>query len=457
MKHFSRGAALIAGIMIFLLASCSGKENLLLSVPADNLEAVGLLRVDRMMEEAGCTRNPDGSWQPTRAITRLSERNVTPALVGSLLPMAGAADLSECAVWLTSENTPWILARVADSSRLEQTLSAQGFAATPDGDFTAYSSPSNPMKWFVKGKYLWGSTGSNASVRTLSAQIEKAEKAPASKIAGVAEFIYGDGIARIAITNPLPGEGWIRAAADTDGTQLTIAVSHTDSDGKVTAVKGLKKINRSFLDFVPHDFPFMAAIGVGSDFNWDAVAKAGGLIFGFQVYGTIEAIMPILKSVDGTVAMAFLPGSDDPFDTDGASMRFALFAEMKKDAARSALTKLRSYAGRFGLAVSQGPGDSFSVAFGESVYHASYSSGYFIISNFRAEPLTRHATMAEEGLASVSLRLSAATLGAVIGRNPTASPLQVAGSLSSEEANVSLRFTDSDKPFIETLTTILAD
>lgn len=457
MKTLKTFYPLLSLIAVMLLAACSGGERLLNLVPADNVQAIATLRMDRMLDEAGCTRSDDGELTATAALNRLTQRNVTPAIISGLIPLSGALDLSECVAWVTSDNTTWLLCRITDSSKLDKKLAESGFTASAEGDFKLYSWRGGKMKWFVKDKYLWGSPDSDASAAELATHIEKAGKAPAAKIAGVGDYLASDGLARIAVANAMLGSGWVRGAISSKDSELTVSLSYVDEAGKVTEVKGLKKIDRSFLDFVPHDIPFLAAIGVAKDFNWNAVAKAAGLIFGFQVYGTIEAITPILKTVDGTVSVAFMPGSDDPFDTSADSMRFALFAEMKSGDARSALKKLRSYARRFGLPVSGGPDDSFAVELGESVYYAVYSSGYFIVANFKPERLTRHATMADGGLAAISMNLSPTTLGAVIGRGELTSPLQVTGSLTDDEATLHMRLTESDRPFLEALTTALAD
>lgn len=448
---------LLTLIFISLLSACSGGGDLLHLVPADNVQTIATLRVNRLLEEAGCTRNSDGTWQPTPALLRLTERNVTPKIISSLIPLSASLDLEESVFWVTTDNSSWFLCRISDSSGLERRLSECGFTATADGDFKLFSSPGQEMRWFVKDQYLWVSNESSSTVTALTSQIDKADKASAGSIAGVGDFLKAGGLARIAVANTLLGSGWIRGAISTEEQSLTAALSYVDDSGKVTEVKGLRNIDRSFLDFVPHDIPFLGALGVDDDFNWNAVAKAAGLIFGFQAYGTVEAMMPILKSVKGTVAVAFMPGSDDPFDTSSETMRFALFAEMKAGDARSALTKLRAYASRLGIPVTSGPNDSFAVSFGDSVYYAVYSSGYFIISNFRPERLTRHATMAAGGLASVSLTLSPTTLDAVIGLGEVSSPLSVTGTLTGEEAGLQMRFTDSTAPFIQALTTVLAE
>ncbi len=457
MKPRKISLSLLSLIVVSLLTACSGGEKLLNLVPADNVQAIATLRVDRMLEEAGCTRTSDRVWQPTAAIHRLNQRNVTPAILRDLMPLSGALDLNECVVWVTSDNTTWLITRITDIPKLEEALSDNGYQASTDGDFKLYTAGRGKMRWFAKDKYLWGSPDSDASGADIASQMEKAQKAPAAKIAGIGDFLSSDGLARIAVANAMLGSGWARAAVESEAQELTVALSYVDEAGKTTEVKGLKKIDRSFLDFVPHDIPFLGAIGVGKDFDWNAVAKAAGLIFGFQVYGTIEAITPILKTVDGTVAVAFMPGSDDPFDTETETMRFALFAEMKASDARSALKKLRAYAGRFGLPVTGGPDDSFAVELGDSVYYAVYSSGYFIISNFKPERLTRHATMADGGLAAISLNLSPSTLGAIVGTGRISSPLQVTGSLTGNEATIHLRLTASDSPFLEALTTALAN
>lgn len=275
-----------------VLGSCTGDRGHLLDViPADS-RSVAVVSVDRLTKDCGGRQ------------------------FAEFATLASGADRSLVAVVSASNAKQYKAMIPSDISAYREALVDSGFTSVTDGDFEVYSrSGSDDIVVSRDGKSVW-QTDQPRAAEFIATQVSGASRSPMSALNGIDQYITStDGtivgvFSQQAVGAGVPGntaESWYCFTVSQSDNRLAVDFSLMEETGKPQVIKGIKTIDTDFLRYIPEAQGVFAAVGLTPDVDWDAAGRMASSMAGTSAGGYISALMPYLKSIDGTVAVAVMP------------------------------------------------------------------------------------------------------------------------------------------------------
>lgn len=310
--------AAIASAALFASCSSEASHPLMESIPAD-ATGVTIYNLDKLKDEGV-------EFTPVKLA-----RNYFPFATG----IAASAQMPD---GITMSVIP---APTADA------LSQAGFtASSADGDFTPYTNADGlTVVVDSKAQIAYGipMDAQRALERAKQTAAAASEKSLASALGLVNLFeqdaqggaaIYGAyssklvGITGTDSNEDIQDAEWLAFSVKQESDVADLTVKNVKGSGKPVEIKGLQTIQPDFLRYVPEDMNVVAAVGLTPEINWDAAARLMGLVADRSTSGYFAAVMPYLRSIDGTVAIAVGMPADDSAGLAGG--RFLAMAHMER-------------------------------------------------------------------------------------------------------------------------------
>ncbi|MBO4945738.1 MAG: hypothetical protein J6C91_10865 [Muribaculaceae bacterium] len=359
------GAAAVVGAVV--MTSCSKESTEIMElIPADSRGFVILS--DKFAQEAGIA--PGNMSNTSSAI---------------------AANYEYALVQSSASNEYKVLVP-DDVKSFTKALADSGYTNVTDGNFDVYSKPSaDDIVVARDGRGVW-ITNRQRPAEFVASELEAAVKSPMSKVNWVAEYVKSNiKLFAGAVSERVIGAGedgsWYCFSGEQKDKVLAVEFNITGADGNPVELKGLQTIDTDFLRYVPAGQGVFAAVGLTKDMDWDAAGKMAASLGGTEVSTYVDAIMPYLKSVDGTVAVAVMPDHPESLTAwkDPTMWNLLFMARMPQEKVNEAVNTLSLLAKMGGGTVTDaGQGVKVLNAGGVQVY-AGNTDGNLAISTM---PLT---------------------------------------------------------------------
>lgn len=323
MKRFATSSPLLFLTMLLaltgaaMLGSCSSRQGdkILNAIPADAV-SVSVVDLDRLA---------DLGETPSRLMLT---RHLIPVTTGVA---ANAVMPDGTTIGVAPATAP-------------DSLSAAGFkAAEAEGDLTPWTDADGLTVVVDSRKGIAYTTAmSGPRALQLATEIgEAAAKLPLSSLKGIADRfdvdansgapLYG-AVSRTlfapssASSSDPQAAQWLAYAISEEGEYASVDVMLMEGSGKPVEIKGLQTVAPDFLRYVPADMNVVVAAGLTPEIDWDAAGALVAMVADKELYTYIAAAEPYLKSIDGTVAIAFGVDKDAP----GTPSGFFAMARMER-------------------------------------------------------------------------------------------------------------------------------
>ncbi|MDE7407326.1 MAG: hypothetical protein K2M76_02800 [Muribaculaceae bacterium] len=322
-----RRAFAVVMLCALVMTSCSKTSNeavMLATVPAKS-ECVVMVDFAQVLKRAGCTVN-EGSIELTPAVRRLlGSGDDATGLAAAIHDAPLAVDLENVIMFTTSPNMQNLMVTlpVKDAAMLVAALESHQAQDMTEKDGVTYCRLGD-MAVAVGERQAWMAESKLSTLMSKVAEFTSMDSEESlESLAGISEYLGGSQAVRVAVNAQmaaLPGakvDTWGCASVDIQQQVIGLHCTIMQGDGSQVSVTGdLQDISTDFLRYVPGSFISAAAVGIRPDVDWGSVAGMATMIIGYQAGGMINNIMPYLKSIDGTVAVAAGPAGGAPAIAD---------------------------------------------------------------------------------------------------------------------------------------------
>lgn len=440
-KRLTYPLILLMAILLMAITSCTrDRRSLLHTIPAD-VRFVAMFEPEAILASQHIAIGHEGLPENDASALTLQKAIGPDWQILTAIYTTVATDA--WAAWQRGLETG-LTGFVIDSDRLHSLLESDFGKPLKQEGYDVWVTPSD-SRFYTDGKQWWLIMGP-ADAATPAEVLADAKKAAAADIPGVGSWLNEAGMGRIALRITDIADCWATLRINLTEKRLTINASAIDSEGRDIAFSSfLAAPDYRFLNLVPRDCDLVAAVAAGKEIDWDAVAGLAGMAGGFQALGTVEALMPILKKIDGTVGVAVsLQGLGEPI------MPFGLYARMKHDDAARAIETLRAYASRLMLQPRYEHG-TLAVDYGDITLRAFHSDGFLVVTSFDTASTLGFEAPQRGSLGFATLHLDGNVLGAVSATRPLPFSVDAAISIENDEATLSIELPGASAPLLVAL------
>lgn len=448
---FSIGLAFI----LLILSGCSKTSELLSELPAD---VKGVIKVDvrKLCMEAGCKIEGDDIIfsDDIKKLISNSDLQASTHIAEQIFPYIHSDEIFGFIPSTSSDI--WFVSKCKDTNGLKKFFNDNGYIASENKKLTFYSSSSG--SWFINDGSLWWTSQSNPQFTPNDFKESCKSNGNIGEIPGVGDFLRRPGILKIAFSLTNNEKQWVCSDLTISKEDIGMEISRINEFGTPVENKEFKNINSDFLRYIPDNYAFISATGLTDKIDWKSLGFTIGLIGGFQSYGFYEAILPILKSIDGTIALAVTPSEENiTLEPDFSQWRFILMAQMKRNDALKTITTLRNYVTRFGLPLTFSSPDKIQLNFNEVKYSVEYTGGFLILSNSQPTLTSKHRKEKDfQGKQLyINLELTEKEVNEIATNNVDYG-FSFNISTEKEKSFLTIKLPGSKKPILETLVNMLA-
>lgn len=458
-------AVILLGVLV---ASCSKEGGLLDAVPS-NVEQAGVVRLKKVLAEAGCRYDsgkaviPDG----VKAAERLSRIVET---VGQL-DEAGVCDTDELA-WAVSANGKLVMTMlVSDRAKFKEITAGAIEWSDETGGYSCGQTGS--MAVLLNDERVWlVSAAPSESVKIVDTMVSDAKESSLSAMTGVAQLLVSDNLLNMVVRqqpgnlkkdrkqakgeNPGLETMWATLTCNVNDNRLVGRSQLMKADGTTQGLKGLKEINPAVLAYVPDNFSLAFGIGISKEFDWSLLTSAIGSMGGFQTQAMLSAVIPYLQSIDGTVFLAAGPANTEAYsELDPGNWQFMLMASLPQQKINDIMGMVRSSLFMAGISPRESKDGMMIVPqYGMNLYMGNVD-GYFAVGNIPFEPTRQNQLAPLFTGKNGALSLDIPTLK-VFGYPLPDLGVKFRMQIGTDDATMELGLNGSDEPILQAILKALA-
>ncbi len=351
-------SSLILAVMIlgFVVSSCSKKGELLDSIPA-NVNAVAVMDVKGVLENAGCKFTAEG-LELSASLKNADIDDDIFKVIGKL-NANNASDLSDVAIVVDAKRNMAVTFLVNDVNKFKEITEDCDW---DDGENGYEEGSADNAKLLLDDHQCWIVLAGNP-YEMVKALRDEAKKEPITRLAGVTGVLESDNLFNFAMSTMTFGSTdnnvaqqetvWNVMSANVKENKIVAESRAMKGDGEVIKVKGMQPINPAVLAYLPANFNFALAAGLTPEFDWKAVIGAITPMFAnnFQMQGALAMLTPFLQSLDGTVVLAAGPANDDAYDdVNPENWQFVMMAHMPQERINQMMNMIKSTLAQNGIA-----------------------------------------------------------------------------------------------------------
>lgn len=353
----------------FSFASCTpDRGHILELLPADS-RAVAVINTDKLADE------------------------VPASSIGELSVLASGAKDGIVAVVSSSNAARYSVMIPRNSGDFASALTDSGYTSVSDGAFDVYSRPDYPSVVVARdGSAVWQIDISRPA-EFVASQLESASSTSVKSLKGVAEYIFSEpgtvtgALSQRAFGSSAPSssdECWYCFSGKQADKVLSIDFSLMEASGKPIDIKGVQTLSTDFLRYVPQSAGVYAAVGLTDQVDWDAAGRMVTSFAGTGVANYVNALMPYLKAIDGTVALAVMPKSPESVAswTDPYAWNLFLMARMPQSQVKDALNTVVLLANMAGAGVEDAADGIKSITVNDMTFYVGMVDGNFTLSTY---------------------------------------------------------------------------
>lgn len=314
-----------------------------------------------------------------------------PEEVGDILnKVCESVDASSVMIYKpTDTRNAVVAAAVTDTDLLERILEECGMVKSKVSGVSVYES-SKPHDYnpciIIEGDCLWA-LGSKSDIEGWQNSLKQAKKKSFeeygldSLIAQKGDFLGFINPQFIGFsTHDTLIKAVIRADSKTlDATAELISTKNATNGAKIP-FNGLQNISDlSFLNQMPSGSGLTIAAGITDAMNWSGIVEAVGSGLDTQNQGLLQALLPYMGNLQGTVAIGIGPITAKSLATDEIeSQNLIIYASMKGNKAVDALNEINGNLKAKGLSPTPRADGIYAYTLGENRYRYTVRNGVFI-------------------------------------------------------------------------------
>lgn len=418
------------------ISSCSSSTELSELIPADS-DFIVKINLRQPIENMGCRIESDGTLTLSPELSKLADNNLMASLgITPVLELGSSVDLEEAYAFRYCNRT-FAIAKITDEKRLAESLDALLPAPEEEDGMKCYKNGNGPSVC-IDGDVLWvGDEEEIGDVR------EAASKNRIGDIPGILQWLGRDAAYSMAV-NPSNKAGipavlrgkWICGDLKFSGQHASAELVIMDRDGKRLPFGNiLGEVNPDFLRYVPAQFNTAIAIGEIKD---TAVRAFIG-----ELIGTLDpAFNSVFNAINGTVAVAGSLTDDVKIGADN----MLLMVGATQDGVNSMIAMASDEFGRYeGVPQEIGNG-LYSVGYGDVTLYYGAVDGQFALSMAPIE------ANGQNQFADAFNGVHAAAASEIHQFYGLSFGLKGRAWLTSDALKGELTVTDTDKKFLEALT-----
>lgn len=336
MKSLSRYTlAALALAAATLFSACSKDDTALQSTIPTDVLAVASIDGEKVMKAIGAEMKDSEIILPQEL-----SNNREMEFVNTLSSVAANIDYKSIYLVVDNSRFAFFTFTITDADGFAKVLTDECEAeeTKASGFESAYTLSSPSAMVVIDGNQGW--LMGDRDLDNLKGCLKRAEKSAISEVEGLADALAADGLAKILVTgDPArlsssgtginnPKAPWNYMCVNADDDALVLTGCTYDADGNVSEVKGMQTIATDFLRYIPSDFNVVVACGLTPEFDWSTVSTLAGT-GGFRSSGMMEAALPILKSIDGTIAFGMKYDLTDPYASAPAMLAMVHLPQAK--------------------------------------------------------------------------------------------------------------------------------
>lgn len=443
-KKFTTVAFAVAFMALALLTSCNKADNALMdNIPAD-ATFVAVVNVEEIAKNAGCEVSSSGI-KLSPEVKPLFEAVVGQQLLNNVTTILPYIDARH--VMAFDEKQEFILTYlISDADAYAKAMEeAVGHPQSNDG-FTVYA---GRLVTVVKGHQAWTMEGTpDHVISVVDRVLDKAAEDNFTTHHGLAEYIDESEavgmVVNLAALGMKDNGTWLGAHFKFESMSAQADIQLMLSDGEIVPVDGFCNIDSDFLRYVPADFNYALAIGVESGATLAGWLQMVMPMMPFEQRGMLDAVMPFLSRIKGTVAVAGLSDGLPADDSEIAPL--LVMAHMDQDDVNASVQELVNLVRGMGASVSPaGEGRYVVTAPGLKVYIGNVD-GNLGLSTIPFES-TRENSMAP----AFGSRFGGAYFMMPGGyRGIFDRPVQLKANLQPQFMQIEMIFPDTKGPFLKT-------
>lgn len=347
-------AAIAAATLAIVATSCSGKPEVLESVPAT---ATTVVRVDleRFLTEAGCTVNDEGITLSDDLRQALDTATSARAAAADIFTRIKGLSLQTAVYFEMPDVEGGVLVLPVDDDEAVESLSKPEMKLIKDKDhgFVTFTDAERKTSVAINDNLCWmAALDPDATVALAKKARRAAKKESIADIRWKADALADDVPLRAIISigethTDIFGDNAYQSAyaciASGDGDSLLNIKAHiADADGnRLPPFPTPGAIDPDFIRFLSECHNVVAAIAIAEDFNWDAFLDSEGKSLPSANKIFMSSMEPHLRNIDGTIAVGLRIDFDN-LSTD--SLDFCVVVKMKAGGADGVIDKIREMA-----------------------------------------------------------------------------------------------------------------
>lgn len=363
-----------------LLWSCGETKELMEEIPA-SATFVAKFDLSQLAVNSGCAFDHDKIIL-NDDLNQIFERINAGSAVQLVADLAPHITADEVFAFGQTGESAWFITKTTAKDAAEKVLTEKVGQPSKKDSFTLFQSD-DFGRFYLKDDLIWWqpSLAINESPAIIREAIDKSGNIGA--IPGTGDFLRKDGEIMFAFSFD---SQWYCSEINFDGPRMKSDLTRIDENGTVQKYDKLRKIDTGFLNFVPRNALAVAAVGLTPEFDWKSLAPAVGMIGGWQANLAFEFILPILKNIDGTVALALAMPEDSSFenfddDSSFENMQFVLLAAMKEANAVATIDKVRSLLNQYFVPYKSESSTKLTVNFNGITATMAYEKGFLVLAN----------------------------------------------------------------------------
>lgn len=353
MKQFSSMCGLIAAVVLLLAgASCAepSRGKLLHNIP-ESATMAGIVNFSQFTDAGVTDENASNIFHN----------------FGEMREVVSSANSDGIAAFFSQgSGVDLTVFAVDNDDNFTSSLTAAGFATDSEADaetrvFNSQNSNLRVALSKLTPGFGWmadcWSADKFAEAVTNAANQSKANNITIYK--GIAEYLENsNGVVIMALNchqldEKLPLDGdesqWLCSQLTISDKTVALNGQRMLSTGKPVEIPGFKTISNDFLRYVPGNAAIVAAVGLTPEVDWDAASRLVSAL-NREANFAVSLVLPYLKSIDGTVAVAAVPREGvDPNNLSPEMIDFLVMAHMPQKEVNEAIEQIRSLAEQTGL------------------------------------------------------------------------------------------------------------
>lgn len=444
-------------LLLIIAAACSPDRKELLSLVPDDIDFAITIDARRIASDAGCTMTDGKVTLPGYMEPLIRSHKLPEDFAERISEINSSVDLGNIVCYGYSNN-PLTAFTITDSDIFESML-AEAESEKRDG-FTIYRLNGSRATILTKDCTGWITEARNP-VKTITEAADKAKTAPITKHPGLNDALTASNPINIiydpSLIDSSLGEHWLTISGKIESETLLITAKAVTPDGETMTINSMQEISTDFLRYVPSDFQFAAAAGLTSGINWDGFATLIGMAAGYRSRGMVDTLLPYLKSIDGTVAIAAGTADSDAWtDFDPEHWHLIAMVHMPQEKINQATSQVAMLLSQMRMPVKNTAPGRISADFDGTTYTVGNVDGYFTIASIPMEPVQNNSLTTSFTGKQAAAVISIPSLQPYLGSRGTfGMNLQLA--VERQETTLKINLTDTDRPILETLLPLILD